>query len=94
MREQVPELGFAREAINGVEGASSLILTRRTDKMTDEEAVACMKQFMEELQIYDKYQQWMSCLGKVPKEWINLLPEAIKVSDGKDYGRLIIKENA
>ena len=35
MREQVPELGFAREAINGVEGASSLILTRRNNTMYD-----------------------------------------------------------
>ena len=64
-------------------------MTKEMDYWLKEEA--CMRQFLEELQIYDKYQQWMSCLGKVPKEWVNLLPEAIKVSDGKDYGRLIIK---
>ena len=32
MRGQVPELGFACDAINGVEGASSLILTRRINE--------------------------------------------------------------
>ena len=54
--------------------------------------VACMKQFMKEIKIYDKYLQWMSALGKAPKEWVNLLPEAINGSKGKDYGRLIVKE--
>ena len=62
--------------------------------MLYKQSSACMKQFLEELQIYDKYQQWMSCLGKVPKEWINLLPKAIKVREGRDYGRLIVLDKA
>ena len=62
--------------------------------MTHKKEAGCMKQFMEEIEIHDKYLQWMSALGKAPKEWVNLLPEAIKVSDGKDYGRLIVNKEA
>ena len=58
--------------------------------MTDKEKSDCMWQFMTEIEIDQKYLQWMSSLGKAPKEWINLLPKAIIGSKGKDYGRLIV----